>query len=222
MKKTMRYGLLASCVMVPLVILSGCNVGQYDEPAYMASAAAEDGIELRDYAPMLVAQVEVTGERKEAISQGFRMIADYIFGNNVPKQSISMTAPVLQQAAEKPEGKKIAMTAPVIQQGVGVNRWVVQFVMPPEYTLATLPKPNNDAVKLLEVKGKRMVAIRFSGSTKDENVMEHQKKLADYVAAQGLKTVGEPVMAFYDPPWTLPFMRRNEVLYELAPDKQKH
>ena len=115
-------------------------------------------IEIRDYAPMIVAEVSVPGDREKAISDGFRLIADYIFGNNISSQEMAMTAPVIQQPSEK-----IAMTAPVIQQG-GEGLWVVRFVMPSAYTIETLPKPNNSEVNLKEIAGKRFVVIRFLGS----------------------------------------------------------
>ena len=89
------------------------------------------------------------GERRDAIGKGFRIIADYIFGNNTTAQKVPMTAPVTQQ-----DSQKIAMTAPVTQQGDG-NTWRVRFIMPSNYTLETLPKPNNPAIKLKEVGARR-------------------------------------------------------------------
>ena len=117
-------------------------------------------IEIRDYAPMIVAEVIITGQRENAISDGFRMLADYIFGNNFPAREIAMTAPVMQQS-----GEKIAMTAPVTRQG-GDSGWVVRFVMPAEYSLDTLPRPNNPDVVLEEIAGKRFAVIRFPGRAK--------------------------------------------------------
>jgi hypothetical protein len=166
--------------------------------------------EVRDYAPMIVAEVEVSGERKEAINQGFRIIADYIFGNNAPSQKVAMTAPVIQQSAEK-----IAMTAPVIQQGVG-NQWKVRFVMPANYTMDTLPKPNNDAVKLEKVPGKRFAIIRFSGMAGEESLKEKTNALNAFITQKDLKAISQPTYAFFNPPWTLPFLRRNEVMVEIA------
>lgn len=212
-KKRLLYSAALLAVAFPLLALSGCNMGQYDEPAFTVSKA-ENGVELRDYAPLIAAEVEVTGERKEAINQGFRLIADYIFGNNAPNAKIAMTAPVIQQAEGTKKGESIAMTAPVIQQGKGQN-WKVQFIMPPEYTLETLPKPVNPLVKIKEIAGKKMVAIRFSGSTGDENIAKHTALLREYIKANKIQTTGEPVLAFYDPPWTLPFLRRNEVMLEI-------
>lgn len=167
-------------------------------------------IEIRDYAPMIVAAAEVSGERKEAINQGFRTIADYIFGNNAPQQKVAMTAPVIQQSSEK-----IAMTAPVIQQGDGSN-WTVRFVMPASYTMDTLPKPNIDAVKLIEIEGKRFAVIHFSGTGSNENLKEHEERLKTFIEEKRLKAVSTATYAFFNPPWTLPFLRRNEVMVEVA------
>lgn len=210
--KRLLAGVALGALAVPLITLSGCNMGQYEEPAHQAQKF-ENGIEIREYKPVIAAEAVTTGERKEAINAGFRLIADYIFGNNAPKAKIAMTAPVIQQAEEK-GGEKIAMTAPVIQQADGKS-WKVQFIMPSEYTMETLPKPNNSAVKLRKIEAKKMVVIRFSGSTGDEKIAEKTEELREYVKANKLHTVGEPVLAFYDPPWTLPFFRRNEVMLEL-------
>lgn len=180
------------------------------EQARYTVAETRGNIELRDYAPMIVAEAEVSGERKEAIQQGFRMIADYIFGNNISAQKVAMTAPVTQQAIEK-----IAMTAPVTQQGGG-NSWNVRFVMPANYTLATLPKPKNDAVKLKEISGTRFAAIRFSGMGGDESLKQHTDELNQFLKEHQLEAVSAPTYAFFNPPWTLPFLRRNEVMVEIA------
>lgn len=166
-------------------------------------------IELRDYAPMIIAEVEVSGERKESINKGFRMVADYIFGNNKANAKVEMTAPVVQEQSEK-----ISMTAPVSQQAEGDN-WKVHFVMPSGYTMETLPKPNNPLVKLREVEGARFAAIRFSGIAGEENLKKNTEELQKFITDNGLKGQSVPTYAFFNPPWTLPFLRRNEVMIEL-------
>ncbi|MFA6600591.1 MAG: heme-binding protein [Candidatus Omnitrophota bacterium] len=183
-------------------------MAKIETPPYQVIQSAEK-IEVREYAPMIVAEVEVAGERGKAINAGFRILADYIFGNNAPGQSIAMTAPVIQQ-----KGEKIAMTTPVSQTRDG-DLWKVRFTMPSSYTLETLPKPNNPAIKILSVPGQRTVAIRFSGFWTDRNLRKHSEKLDAFIQDRGLKTVGDPIYAFYNPPWTLPFFRRNEVIYSL-------
>lgn len=180
------------------------------EQAQYTVVEQHTAIEIRDYAPMIVAEAEVAGEREEAINQGFRIIADYIFGNNVSAQEVAMTAPVTQTSSEK-----IAMTAPVTQHG-GEGNWKIRFVMPASYTMETLPKPNKDAVKLIETEGKRFAVIRFSGRGSNESLKEQEEKLKSFIDEKDLKTVSTVAYAFYNPPWTLPFLRRNEVMVEVA------
>ena len=107
------------------------------------------------------------------------------------------------------------MTAPVQQQASG-NLWTISFVMPSEYTMQTLPKPNNDKVKIKEIPAKRFIAIRFSGRNTDSNVSEHEAELMAYIAQNNIKVSGPAKYAFYNPPWTLPFLRRNEVMFEIT------
>lgn len=168
--------------------------------------------EVRNYPPMLVAEVMVAGNREDAANAGFRQLFDYIDGANAARKDIPMTAPVRQQTG----GQKIPMTAPVLQQAKD-GEWRVQFVMPAGYTLATLPKPINPAVILAEVPEQRFAVIRFSGRSTPDNLSAHLKKLQDWAAANKLVATGEPVYAFYNPPWTLPFARRNEIMLLLPP-----
>jgi len=192
--------------------LWGPIVSNVEHPKYKV-VESSGNIELRDYAPMIVAEAEVKGGRREAIRKGFRIIADYIFGNNTAAQKMPMTAPVSQQGNEK-----IAMTAPVTQQG-GSNTWRVRFVMPSSYTMDTLPKPNNPAVALKEIPSKRFAVIRFSGIASEESLGRHTQELNDFLSAKNLAPLSPPTYAFYNPPWTLPFLHRNEVLIEVSRDK---
>lgn len=169
-------------------------MGRVDEPKFTV-VKSEGKIQIRDYDPIVVAEVEVDGERIPAINAGFRKIFDYIFGNNVPAQ-------------------KIAMTAPVTQQESG-DVWKIRFVMPAGTTPDTLPEPNSPQIKLTSVEAKRFAVIRFSGFNTDRNMTVHRKVLLDYVVKNKLVTIGEPTMAFYNPPWTLPFLKRNEIMIEL-------
>lgn len=205
----MIWLIIPGAVILVGVVLWGPLVSNVEQAKYIV-VESQDGIEIRDYAPRIVAQTDITGERKESIEQGFRVIADYIFGNNTASKKVAMTAPVMQQ-----ESEKIAMTAPVMQAGSG-NNWQVAFVMPDEYTMETLPKPNNNLVKLIEIPEKRFAAIRFSGLAKDESLKDHTKKLKSYIESHDLNAMSAPAYAFYNPPWTLPFMRRNEVMIEIS------
>lgn len=202
MKK--RYILIPVVAIVVLAVAWGPIASQVEQAKYTVEKT--DGMfEIRAYDAQIVAEVTTKGERQPAISQGFRMIADYIFGNNSTKQ----------KEAESPS-ESIAMTAPVLQQSTKKSdEWNVRFVMPEAYTLSTLPTPNKKEVKLIKIPAKRFVAIRFSGSHTDENMAEHQAQLEAYIKQEKLRTRGKPVFAFYNPPWTLPFLKRNEVMFEL-------
>ena len=200
--------------IVPAVIILGAAVwsqivSSVEHPKYMV-VQSQGNIQIRDYGPMIVAETEVSGDRKEAISQGFRIIADYIFGNNTSKKNVAMTAPVVQQKNEK-----ISMTAPVTQED-DAGQWKVRFVMPARYTMITLPKPKNDAVKLLEIAGKRYAVNRFSGIARDGVLREHTEELNKFILENKIDSLSKPSYAFFNPPWTLPFLRRNEIMIEIA------
>lgn len=209
-KKTIWIIIGLIILLIAAFALSGSIMSQVDEPEYKVLESSGD-IEVRQYEPTIVAQVLVEGARKEAISKGFRMLADFIFGNNKDDKEIAMTAPVTQQ-----EGKKIAMTAPVTQQKGEDKYWRVRFVMPVEYTLETLPKPIDEKIEILSIPGQTFAVIRFSGSSTEENLKEHLQDLQTYLAQNKLEPIGDPIYAFYNPPWTLPFLRRNEIMIELS------
>ena len=173
------------------------------------------GIEVREYAPYLVAETDVSGSREEAGNAGFRRLADYIFGKNRGAKKIAMTAPVAQQ-----EGARIAMTAPVSQQESpdrGPSTWVIQFMIPSEYTRDTVPEPLDPDIRFKEVPARRVAALRYSGTWSEERYLEKLAELRAAMEKQGLQAVGEPVWARYDPPFMPWFLRTNEILIELAP-----
>ena len=189
-------------------LLAGPVMSNVEKPDYKV-IQTERNIEIRQYEPMIVAEVEVDGKREDAIREGFRLIADYIFGNNTVQRDIAMTAPVQQQ-----ESQKIAMTAPVQQQSTG-RSWQISFVMPSKYSMETLPEPKNDRVRLKEIMTKKFVVIKFSGTNSNENVTKHENQLMNYIESNQIKIIDSPKYAFYNAPWTLPFMRRNEVMIEI-------
>jgi len=181
-----------------------------EEPKYTV-VRQYDGFEIREYAPYLVAEVVVPGPAEEAGNQGFRILAGYIFGKNQGERKISMTAPV----AQTPAPVKIEMTAPVSQAAVK-GGYVVQFTMPGEYTLETLPEPLDPQVKLREVSGGRFAVIRYSGTWSERNYQEHLEKLERGIEAAGLRTTGSPIYSRYNAPFVPWFMRRNEIWLKLA------
>lgn len=203
---------LLAVLAVALSLIGGPAMA-IEQPRHTVEQA--DGrIELRRYAPYLVAEVEVGGDQKRAVEAGFRKLAGYIFGANQGKAKIAMTAPVAQARATK--GEKIAMTAPVAQTPTGAGRWTVQFMMPSAYGLDTLPRPNDPDVKFRQVPARRMAVLTYSGVANAKNFAERTGELNAWIKARGLTPRGEPVLAQYDPPWTPWFMRRNEVQIEVG------
>jgi len=174
----------------------------------------EQSFEIRQYEPKLIAEVLVDGDMSEASSKGFKLIADYIFGNNTTQsgksEKISMTAPV----AVKLSTEKISMTAPVGLQKSN-NRWRVYFVMPSQYTLQTLPKPNNPQVSIKLISAQKFAVVRFSGLVDEEKMNMKLAELNQWIKRKNFKTLSNPELARYNPPWTLPFLRRNELLVEV-------
>lgn len=195
-----------------------------------------DHIELRRYPAFIVAETFVDGDMDAASGKGFRAIADYIFGNNVAVGSapdrksvkIAMTAPVTMEPLDT-ASQKIAMTAPVAMEPLpdagqvgpvpqamqGAKRWRVHFVMPSNYTLNTLPKPNNSAVQLREVPVKTWAVLSYSGFNTEAGIQQRTDELTAWLTAKAIKTTGNPQLARYNPPWTLPMFRRNEIMLEL-------
>ena len=208
MKK--KWTMITSIIALILIVgvLAGPVLSDVEKPDYKV-IQSEQNIEIRQYEPMIIAEVEVEGKREDAIGDGFRLLADYIFGNNTVQQVISMTAPVQQK-----ENQNIAMTAPVQQQSTGKS-WRMSFVMPSKYSMDSLPVPNNNRVRLKEILTKKFVVIEFSGTNSNENVTEHENQLMNYIEANQIKINGSPKYAFYNPPWSLPFLRRNEVMIEI-------
>ena len=185
-----------------------------EEPTYSV-VQKTDQFEVRQYAPYLVAEVVVPGPANEAGSQGFKLLGGYIFGKNKGERKLEMTAPVTQTPVEPPAPVKLEMTAPVTQ-AAAPGGFLVQFVMPKGYTLATLPEPLDAKVKLREVPGNRVAVIRFSGSWSQSTYEEQLQKLRSALSAAGMATVGEPVSSRYNSPFSLPFLRRNEIWLNLV------
>ena len=195
--------------MIILAVLVGKIMSNVEQPDYKL-ITSDENVEIRDYSPMILAEVEVSGERKQAIGEGFKILANYIFGNNTSNIKMEMTAPVTNELSEK-----MAMTAPVMQEQ-HMDKWKVRFVMPKKYSPETLPKPNSKDVILIHLPARRFAVIRFSGLANDKNIKQHTEELETYISAEKLKSIGGSILAFYNPPWTPPFLRRNEVMIEIG------
>lgn len=181
-----------------------------EEPSFEV-VKKTDVYEIRAYKPTLVAETKVEAGFEEAGNRAFRVLADYIFGNNKSQSKIEMTTPVAQVKSEK-----IAMTAPV-----GMKKedggYLVQFTMPAKFTLKTLPQPNDPRVNIREISARKVAVLRYSGTWSESSYKEKLSQLRNALAHDGLKTRGEPVFARFNPPFWPPwFMRRNEIWIELS------
>ncbi|MGV9798321.1 SOUL family heme-binding protein [Mycobacterium sp. NPDC003449] len=185
----------------------GFRIG-VEEPLYSVQPLA-DGAEIRHYGPRVAAQTHVVADEEAARSAGFRRLAGYIFGANHRCDRIIMTAPVSQQTTAV-RSQKIDMTAPVAQVNAGVG-WIIRFYMPTGWTLETLPIPDDERVGLVAVAPETVAVLRFSGDRGPGSVASHTVRLREILCAYGFEATGEATAWFYDPPWTLPFRRRNEI-----------
>jgi hypothetical protein len=170
-------------------------------------AAVHGDLEIRLYAPQILAETTVDSDFDGAGNQAFQRLFNYISGANRAQSKIAMTAPVSQEAAPQ----KIAMTAPVVQEAAG-GTWRVSFLVPSSFTWDTVPEPVDPRVRLRKVPERTIAALRFSGTWGEQRFRDHESKLRTLLAKQGLKADGEPIFARYNPPFTPWFMRRNEVL----------
>lgn len=190
-----------------------------EEPSFTSERLA-DNVELRRYGPRIAAETTVAADEDAARNEGFRRLAGYIFGKNHGSDTIAMTAPVGQapvgqaKAGRERAGQSIAMTAPVAQSaeatGVGTG-WVIRFFMPSKWSMQTLPEPDDDRVRLTEVPAETFAVLTFTGDRGPQAVRSRTAELRETLRAYGIESTGEESAWFYDPPWTLPFRRRNEI-----------
>ena len=173
----------------------GAAMAFIEEPTY-AVIEKSGAFELRAYEPKIIAEVLVSGNMKQASNAGFKQIAGYIFGGNT---------------SQKGGAEKISMTTPVTMEQSD-NQWRVHFVMPSKYTMATLPKPNNTAVTLRQIPKRNYAVIRFSGFAGAQKVANMTASLEDWMITKNITVRGKAELSRYDPPWILPFFRRNEVM----------
>jgi len=193
---------------------AGCSlfgVGSEEQPRYKI-VVKEANKEIRKYDSYIIAKTTISGSFKDAQSQGFRILAGYIFGKNKSNKKIAMTAPVVQ----KPETEKISMTAPVVIYPTEKKTWTMTFSMPSKYTLETLPTPTDERIKIEKVEERFVGALTFSGLWNESINAKNAQELTKWIKGfKDYELTSQPMFAGYNPPWTLPFLRRNEMLIEL-------
>ena len=192
--------------------LAGCSVmGIRNAPEPEYQVLLRDGeFEIRTYPSLWVAETLVDANYTEAGSVGFKRLAGYIFGGNTRREQMAMTTPVIREA----DGEEIAMTAPVLQQTEG-RQWRMAFVMPASYSLETLPIPLDADISLKQLPAKKVAVLQYSGALSEGVIARNSQKLLDWLTQRSLKPLSPTRSAAYDPPWTIPILRRNEIHVDL-------
>ena len=196
-------------VLLLMIFMGGTSMAIEEAPYTVLKSS---GIfELRNYESHILAETLVDGDLEDAGNKAFRRLFNYISGANRSRTSIAMTAPVSQEST----GEKIAMTAPVGQQ-YSSGKWAVSFMMPAGLTLATLPVPDDSSITLRQVPSRLMAAVRYSGTWSEKNYRDYRGQLETWIRENGFEINGEAVWARYNPPFSLWFLRRNEILIPVA------
>ncbi|MDD2935345.1 MAG: heme-binding protein [Candidatus Pacebacteria bacterium] len=242
MKKIMYILVIVVILLIAWTVVSYFFDRSVASPQYSV-LEQKNGYEIRQYEPYITAQVEVTGTYDEALNQGFRILADYIFGNNTKQTGIDMTAPVtesekvemtapvvvsekldmtapvvvsekLDMTAPVVVSEKLDMTAPVVESGDEQKR-IISFVMPFKYTLETLPKPNNPQVKIVPQQARKVAVLRFSWFRSNEKVSNKKQELLSLLERDGVVLKNKPEYAGYNAPFNAPWLNRNEIIVEI-------
>lgn len=174
--------------------------------------AVRGALELRAYAPHVVATVDAPGSVEQAATSAFAPLFRYISGENLSAEALAMTAPVIQE----PAGEQLAMTAPVIQEKTGPGQWSVNFVLPTGRPLEDYPVPIDPRVTLRAVPEEVAAALHWSGSWTSENIARVTNELLDLIAKAGWSLAGEARWARFDPPMQPPSLRRNEIVVPIS------
>lgn len=196
-----------------MLLALSATVAALEKPEYEIIAETDE-YEIRRYAPYIVAETVVEGSFDEAGDDAFRILAGYIFGGNQAGAKMRMTAPVESRPSD--EGVQMNMTAPVLSSEDDAKRFTYGFVMEKKYSLDTLPEPNDSRVSFRQVSSRYVAARRYSGRWTEKNYDSNKQALVEALKEDGVVAIGAPLLARYNPPIMPWFMRRNEILLEVA------
>ncbi|MEQ9112212.1 MAG: heme-binding protein [Rhodospirillaceae bacterium] len=198
-------------------LLAGCSVvgvrSGTEQPRYDVVERLSEEVEVRQYGERLAAEVTVArGGRSSNENSAFGALAGYIFGKNTARsevvpEKVTRTSPVETRSNQS---EKIAMTSPVETTTRG-SEMTMRFFLPSAYTLESAPVPSNPKVSVVPVPPETLATLQFKGMRTTNNVETHKAELLKQLSATDWAPVGEPVAYFYDPPWTVPTLRRNEI-----------
>jgi hypothetical protein len=203
---------------LPLYLV-GCSVigiqSDIEQPPYEVVASLSKDIEIRQYAKRIAVEATVIAEDSNDVrNAAFRFLFDYISGANLANAKISMTAPVEITSASQ----RIEMTAPVESQ-IGENgTMTMRFFLPKRFTPESAPKPTDDRVRLVLMPEQRFAVLTFSGSRNQQVLSAREEQLRAALKARDINPGISARAFFYDPPWTLPWLRRNEVAIDVKTD----
>ncbi len=200
--------------LIPLIfgaLFATTELMGIEEPEYKV-VEKNDVYEIREYLPVVAIETEVEANFEDAGNRAFRRLFNYIDGNNQSQASIAMTAPVTQSASES---EKIAMTAPVTQSERD-GKYVVRFMLPAKYTLETAPKPNDPTVVVTELPARRFAVHTYSGTWAKSGYDDGLAKLKQALNRGGVDFEDAPIWSRYNSPFSLWFLRRNEIWLPLA------
>lgn len=189
------------------------GIRREENPSY--SVLRQEGdFEIREYEGYICAQVEVQGNEKSLVKTAFMKLARYIFGANKKQTVLHMTAPVIKE----PKGEAIPMTAPVLMQGERKNSLRMSFIMPKKYKLDELPTPDDPQIMFRVIDKHRAAVLTYSGRSNPDKEQKRILELKEWLQNQAnYGAAQEPIFAGYDPPWTISFRRKNEIIIPLKP-----
>ena len=189
-------------IIIAFITIFYTNISMaLEEPTY-SIVKSNENYEIRKYSDRLAVEVEFSSE-----SSGFRYLFNYISGENTTSEKVNMTVPVTQSA-------KIDMTAPVTQSNKD-GKMLMQFFLPSKFTIDTAPTPTNKRVKIVIIEGGYYAIKRYSGRTSDTNYKKHLEKLKENLISDNIETLDDGIKAIFNGPFTLPIMRRNEVMMKI-------
>jgi DNA gyrase inhibitor GyrI len=212
--RAMRKSIIAGAAVAGAAAIGGAVIYYLREkatpgPGYR-TIASDDDYEIRDYPAIVVAETVVSGPRKQALGDGFRRLADYIFAKSRPGEELPMTVPVLQDS-----GDPLASDPPLFDDDLADGAWRVRFVMPEGRSVGDLPAPPEE-IELVELPPRKVGVVQFSGVADDDRLADAEDRLRGWMSRQGHPTESEPEYAFYNSPMIPPPLRRNEVLLPIG------
>jgi hypothetical protein len=210
----MRIGLMVLGGVLLAVMLAWGPIANRMQHAPYTVKETKGSIETRIYPAMIAVEIDIRGSMNEGMWDGYDILEAYLNGKNASSRPLAVTTPGGPMTQTQPN-EKVAMILPVMQTGNADATWKVRLFMPQDYTMETLPKPANPLIRLVPLPERRMVAVKFSGGADEKAVKEHSEEIQAYLKEQNIPPRSNPVLALYNPVWTVPFLRRNEVMIEI-------